>query len=94
MQLHELRQYVARQGWQVFAEYVDTGFSGASASRPRLEQLLRARAAPRRTPSSAHSAARNRLLTTIPAPTNITTPRVNTSSQPQYWVGCRNTRTI
>jgi DNA invertase Pin-like site-specific DNA recombinase len=41
MQLHELRQYVAKQGWQVFQEYVDTGFSGAVASRPRLDQLLR-----------------------------------------------------
>src|ERR1035438_6007296 len=41
MQLHELRLYVAKQGWQVFAEYVDTGFSGAVASRPRLDQLLR-----------------------------------------------------
>src|SRR5271155_627207 len=41
MQLHELRQYVARQGWEVFAEYVDTGFSGASSSRPRQDQLLR-----------------------------------------------------
>ena len=26
---------------QVFAEYVDTGFSGPVASRPRLDQLLR-----------------------------------------------------
>jgi DNA invertase Pin-like site-specific DNA recombinase len=41
MQLHELRQYVAKRDWQVFAEYVDTGFSGASSSRPRLDQLLR-----------------------------------------------------
>jgi putative DNA-invertase from lambdoid prophage Rac len=41
MQLHELRQYVVKQGWQVFQEYVDTGFSGAAASRPRLDQLLR-----------------------------------------------------
>src|SRR5262245_42507979 len=41
MQLHELRQYVARYSWQVFAEYVDTGFSGASASRPELDRLLR-----------------------------------------------------
>ena len=40
MQLHELRQYVARHGWEVFAEYVDTGFSGASASRPELDRLL------------------------------------------------------
>src|SRR5277367_4240155 len=41
MQLHELRQYVAKRNWQVFAEYVDTGFSGASASRPELDRLLR-----------------------------------------------------
>jgi putative DNA-invertase from lambdoid prophage Rac len=41
MQIHELRQYVAKQSWQVFAEYLDTGFSGAAASRPRLDQLLR-----------------------------------------------------
>jgi DNA invertase Pin-like site-specific DNA recombinase len=41
MQLHELRQYVAKRGFQVFAEYVDTGFSGAASSRPRLDQLLR-----------------------------------------------------
>jgi len=32
-----------RQVWQVFQEYVDTGFSGATASRPRLDQLLRVR---------------------------------------------------
>jgi DNA invertase Pin-like site-specific DNA recombinase len=41
MQLHALREYVTRQGWQVFQEYVDTGFSGAVASRPRLDQLFR-----------------------------------------------------
>jgi DNA invertase Pin-like site-specific DNA recombinase len=41
MQLRELRQYVQRQSFQTFAEYVDTGFSGASASRPQLDRLLR-----------------------------------------------------
>src|SRR5277367_263735 len=41
MQLHELREYVGKRGWEVYAEYVDTGFSGAAASRPRLDQLLR-----------------------------------------------------
>jgi DNA invertase Pin-like site-specific DNA recombinase len=41
MQLHELREYVSRRGWEVFAEYVDTGFSGAASSRPRRDQLLR-----------------------------------------------------
>jgi hypothetical protein len=41
IQLHELRQYLAKRGLEVFQEYVDTGFSGAAASRPRLDQLLR-----------------------------------------------------
>lgn len=41
MQLHELRQYAGRQGFQVFTEYVDTGFSGAASSRPQLDRLLR-----------------------------------------------------
>jgi putative DNA-invertase from lambdoid prophage Rac len=40
MQLHELRQYVAKRGWQVYAEYVDTGFSGAKASRPQIDKLI------------------------------------------------------
>jgi len=40
MQLRELRQYVERQRFQVFAEYVDTGFSGAASSRPQLDRLL------------------------------------------------------
>ncbi len=41
MQLHELRQYVVKRDWQVFGEYVDTGFSGAASSRPELDRLLR-----------------------------------------------------
>jgi len=41
MQLHELREYVSRRGWEVYAESVDPGFSGAGSSRPRLDQLLR-----------------------------------------------------
>ncbi|MEP7354200.1 MAG: recombinase family protein [Acidobacteriota bacterium] len=40
MQLHELRHYVANRGWQVHEEYVDTGFSGARASRPQIDRLL------------------------------------------------------
>jgi len=28
------------RGFQVFAEYVDTGFSGAASSRPQLDRLL------------------------------------------------------
>lgn len=39
MQLTELRTYCERRGWTISAEYVDTGWSGAKASRPQLNQL-------------------------------------------------------
>ncbi len=41
MQLRELRQHVAKRGWQVFAEYVDTASAGPPASRPRLASSLK-----------------------------------------------------
>ena len=41
MQVRELREYAARRGWSVAAEYVDTGWSGAKASRPELDRLMR-----------------------------------------------------
>ena len=40
MQLRELRDYAARRGLEVVAEYVDTGQSGAKASRPELDRLM------------------------------------------------------
>ena len=40
MQLRELREYCARRGWQIEGEYVDTGWSGAKASRPELDRLM------------------------------------------------------
>jgi putative DNA-invertase from lambdoid prophage Rac len=40
MQVRELREYATRRGWQVSAEYVDTGWSGAKASRPELDRLM------------------------------------------------------
>src|SRR5580704_8824662 len=39
--LRELREYVARRGWRVTGEYVDTGWSGAKASRPELDRLMK-----------------------------------------------------
>ncbi len=36
MQLRELREYTERRGWTAVGEYVDTGWSGAKASRPEL----------------------------------------------------------
>jgi putative DNA-invertase from lambdoid prophage Rac len=44
MQLRELREYCARRGWIVQAEYVDEGWSGAKASRPQLDALMQAAA--------------------------------------------------
>lgn len=41
MQVRELREYAARRGWDVVAEYVDTGWSGAKASRPELDRLMK-----------------------------------------------------
>jgi DNA invertase Pin-like site-specific DNA recombinase len=40
MQLKELRDYIARRGWKNGGEYIDTGFSGAKASRPALDRLM------------------------------------------------------
>jgi DNA invertase Pin-like site-specific DNA recombinase len=40
MQLAELREYASRRGWEVFAEYVDSGISGAKESRPELNRLM------------------------------------------------------
>lgn len=41
MQVAELKEYAARRGWIVSGEYVDTGWSGAKASRPELDRLMR-----------------------------------------------------
>jgi len=40
MQLAELREYAARRGWEVYAEYVDSGVSGSKESRPELNRLM------------------------------------------------------
>ena len=41
MQLRELREYIERRGWTAAGEYVDSGWSGAKASRPELDRLMR-----------------------------------------------------
>jgi putative DNA-invertase from lambdoid prophage Rac len=41
MQLSEIRDYAQRRGWEIHREYVDTGWSGAKASRPELDRLMK-----------------------------------------------------
>lgn len=41
LQLDECRAFILNRGWKVYAEYVDTGFSGAKASRPQLDKIMR-----------------------------------------------------
>jgi DNA invertase Pin-like site-specific DNA recombinase len=40
MQLKELREYCERRAWTISGEYVDTGWSGAKASRPELDRIM------------------------------------------------------
>jgi DNA invertase Pin-like site-specific DNA recombinase len=40
MQLRELREFIFRREWKIAGEYVDTGFSGAKASRPARKRAL------------------------------------------------------
>jgi putative DNA-invertase from lambdoid prophage Rac len=40
LQLSELKEYAARRGWSIVAEFVDTGWSGAKASRPEFDRLM------------------------------------------------------
>ncbi len=40
-QLRAMREHAANQGWKIFREYVDEGFSAASAERPQFQILLR-----------------------------------------------------
>lgn len=42
MQLRELREYLARRGWEIAGEYVDAGVSGAKERRPELDRLMAA----------------------------------------------------
>jgi len=41
MQLAELREYIAKRGWQLAGEFVDVGVSGSKDSRPQLDAMMR-----------------------------------------------------
>ena len=40
LQLRELREYIARRGWQIAGEYTDSGVSGSKEKRPQLARLM------------------------------------------------------
>ena len=40
LQLAELREYALRREWEIVGEFVDTGWSGAKASRPEFDRLM------------------------------------------------------
>lgn len=40
LQLDELRQVARQRGWNVVAEHVDDGVSGATTSRPALDEMM------------------------------------------------------
>jgi DNA invertase Pin-like site-specific DNA recombinase len=40
VQLRELREYCQRRGWEIAAEYVDSGISGSKECRPQLDRLI------------------------------------------------------
>ena len=40
-QLHEVREYCQRMGYEIVEEYVDEGISGATRSRPELDRMLK-----------------------------------------------------
>jgi len=41
-QLKELREFCQRRGWRIVGEFIDKGISGAKASRPQLDALMKA----------------------------------------------------
>jgi len=41
MQVRELKDYANRRGFELAGEYVDTGWSGAKASRAELDRFMR-----------------------------------------------------
>src|SRR5579864_5858156 len=41
MQVRELREYAGRRGRKIVGDYIDTGWSGAKASRPELDHLMK-----------------------------------------------------
>ena len=40
MQLHELKEYVERRGWNLHREFIDQGYSGSDTKRPAFQEMM------------------------------------------------------
>jgi DNA invertase Pin-like site-specific DNA recombinase len=40
MQIRELREYCKNRGWKIAGEFIDSGISGVTDSRPQLNRLM------------------------------------------------------
>jgi DNA invertase Pin-like site-specific DNA recombinase len=40
MQIHELKQYIKRRGWNLHREFIDQGYSGSDTKRPAFQEMM------------------------------------------------------
>ena len=40
MQLHELKEYIKRRGWNLHQEFIDQGYSGSDTKRPAFQEMM------------------------------------------------------
>lgn len=40
MQIHELKEYVKRRGWNLYKEFIDQGYSGSDTKRPAFQEMM------------------------------------------------------
>jgi DNA invertase Pin-like site-specific DNA recombinase len=40
MQIHELKEYVKRRGWDFHREFIDQGYSGSDTKRPAFQEMM------------------------------------------------------
>ena len=40
MQIHELKEYVKRRGWNLLREFIDQGYSGSDTKRPAFQEMM------------------------------------------------------
>ena len=40
MQIHELKAYVDRRGWDLLREFIDQGYSGSDTKRPAFQEMM------------------------------------------------------